>query len=62
VEDLVEENYLKNPNQCPVCQSDDITAHGGMEGDGIYAWENVICHQCKAEWTDQYTLTGMTLL
>jgi len=50
--------YLKDPHHCPYCKSDNISA-GELEADGFQAWSNVVCNNCKKEWTDIYTLTDV---
>ena len=55
------EKYLKNPNICPFCESNDLDC-GRMEADSEIARQNVICNNCLAEWTDEYSLRGVTFL
>jgi formate dehydrogenase maturation protein FdhE len=52
--------YIKNPNFCPYCKSDDIR----LAGDGklesawykVYQW--IRCNACETEWHDVYELVG----
>jgi len=48
--------YLKNPNRCPYCGSDNIEADG-FDGEGNEVW----CFDCKHSWFDAYTLTDLWL-
>lgn len=41
---------------CPVCESHDISG-GHVEINDGFAWQNVDCKACGAEWQDGYTLT-----
>lgn len=45
---------------CPYCGCGDVEADSA-ECDGTVGWANVLCRNpaCKAEWTDQWTLTGI---
>jgi hypothetical protein len=51
--------YLKNPNFCPFCKSDEIDAsfleRRSFE-DTVYQW--VRCDTCETEWHNIYELTG----
>jgi predicted Zn-ribbon and HTH transcriptional regulator len=50
--------YLENPNKCPYCGSEDISA-GEMNADGDSIWVAVKCNGCKKEWSDIYVLTDI---
>ena len=52
------EKYLKNSNECPVCDSGDIEG-GRVEIDDSIAWQNMTCNDCGLQWTDLYTLKGI---
>jgi transposase-like protein len=43
--------------RCPICGNSDVEG-GGVEIDAGIAWQEVSCHACGAEWTDQYELVG----
>lgn len=49
-------DYLKNPNVCPFCGSENISAGDTDFGD-INAWRNIKCMKCKKEWTEEFTIT-----
>jgi len=52
--------YVENGGRkCPKCNGEEI------EGDSIEVNDNKVyqsiwCRICNAEWTDEYTLTGIT--
>ena len=52
------ENYLKNPNHCPKCDSENINC-GSFNADCDYAWQGITCEDCQFEWDDVYTLTSI---
>jgi len=52
------EKYLKNPDLCPFCGSEDITA-GHVDCIDIKAWRNVRCISCKEEWVEEFTITNV---
>ena len=54
-------DYVANPDFCPVCGYDEITAHQ-MELDGTNGYQAVTCDHCDAEWHDLWTLTGYELV
>lgn len=51
--------YLKEPDKCPYCNSDNVTA---SETDFSYinAWREVVCKDCKREWQENFTITSIT--
>lgn len=54
-----DEWYKQNGgNKCPFCESENIEGDGQVQTDSTYAWQKIICLDCKKEWEDQYTLTG----
>ncbi len=56
-----EEKYAhEGGNHCPECGSGNITTCGLLQADADYAWQPVHCLDCKAEWTDEYKLTGFS--
>jgi hypothetical protein len=52
--------YVKNPNFCPFCKSDEIRLAGDTKlesiNDMVYQW--IRCDTCETEWHDIYELTG----
>jgi len=55
-----ERTYLdKGGMVCPFCGSDQLDA-GPMDDQEQVIYQNVVCRVCQREWTDSYTLTGMT--
>jgi C4-type Zn-finger protein len=55
------EKYLKSPNHCPVCNSDQIIADYFVSDDfdGNSVTQEVKCDECAAEWRDVYALTSV---
>jgi predicted RNA-binding Zn-ribbon protein involved in translation (DUF1610 family) len=53
--------YIENPNHCPKCGSEEITA-GDYDFDGRHARSEVVCDKCGAEWQDIYTLTEVEII
>lgn len=53
-------DYLKDPYNCIYCGSDDIQ---GMDFDAesIYTYREVKCRNCQKQWTEEFTLTNVTL-
>lgn len=59
--DLTDEQkaeYLKEPNKCPVCRSDNIEG-GSTDIESDHAYQTVVCLSCHTEWRDVYTLTDI---
>lgn len=52
------EKYIKNPNHCPVCNSENISG-GSFNADCDYVWQNIECQDCDFTWDDVYTLTDI---
>ena len=50
--------YLSNPDTCPFCGREDITA-GDSDFADIKAWRNIRCASCKKEWTEEFTITNV---
>jgi len=56
-----ENKYLnQGGTNCPHCGEQDLEACEMNAGIGI-AWQSMRCNICEGEWTDTYTLTGITL-
>lgn len=54
------EAYLKDPGNCPVCGEEHaVTVTGSMDTDGRTATQPVECDNCKSNWLDVYTLSGV---
>jgi transposase-like protein len=41
--------------RCPFCKSEEIDSTAGFDG----TMQSFACHECKREWIDYYTLTGI---
>lgn len=46
-------------SRCPHCGSENLEG-GRVQADGPIAWCGVSCLACEREWTDQYTLSGVS--
>jgi transposase-like protein len=44
---------------CPFCGSSQIEGVGSFDFSDNTVYQNVVCYDCKKEWTDEYTLTGV---
>lgn len=53
-------DYLKDPNYCVYCGSDEITG-GDLEPETFYVYRDVTCRTCNATWTETFELTNVTL-
>lgn len=53
-------DYLKDPNYCLYCGSDEITG-GDFEPETFYVYRDVTCRTCNATWTETFELTNVTL-
>ena len=54
------EKYVKGGGaECPVCGSADLCADS-VYWDKTGGYQQVNCPDCDLEWTDEYTLTGIT--
>jgi len=56
-----QQDYIKAPNQCPVCRSTNIRGGSVHINIGI-ATQTVHCQECEAEWDDVYNLIGYNLI
>ena len=54
------DQYLKDPNFCPYCGSDGVTG-GDLDPEHIYVYRDVTCRTCDKTWTEEFTLTNITL-
>jgi len=50
--------YLKNPNTCPFCGSNDIEADHG-EFDHDLGFRNIECNNCNRGWTEEFAMLGV---
>ena len=48
---------VDNRNNCPKCDSQDISVYEGEMFDGAYQ-EKVECHDCSYQWENVYELTA----
>lgn len=51
-----EQEYINNPNHCPVCGSDDFRQDDSAYDD-TYHWLYLRCMDCDSEWTEEYNLS-----
>ena len=54
--DRLTEKYLKNPDLCPYCNSNNITG-GETNWSGIFSWRNVLCKSCNKQWQEESAIT-----
>jgi len=52
--------YLKDPNYCLYCGSDEITG-GDLEPETFHVYRDITCRTCNATWTETFELTNVTL-
>lgn len=52
------QNYVKHPNTCPYCGSDEIDVHH-IEAQDDGASGHVHCRKCDKRWLDCYELTDI---
>jgi hypothetical protein len=57
---MAEEYINQRGMHCPWCKSLDIQT-GELNQGATEIYQNVSCDKCGKEWTDCYTLTGVTL-
>lgn len=53
-----QEKYLKNPDQCPFCDSHEIEA-GWANFEHIYAYRKVKCNDCGKVWTEKFKMVSV---
>lgn len=51
-----EQEYINNPNHCPVCGSDDFRQDDSAYDD-TYHWLYLRCMDCDSKWTEEYNLS-----
>lgn len=59
-EKSMKKEYMDNPNKCPFCKSDDISA-GEFDADTKTGTCTVECSSCGKSWVDIYTLADVDL-
>lgn len=52
--------YMKNPNRCPVCEAEGFDLSDEYSEDR-YVWRYWECGSCGAKWEETYTLTEMSI-
>ena len=56
-------DYLANPNFCPVCGYDEVTAgQFYFSPSGEEGAQDIYCDHCDAKWHDLWSMTGYELL
>jgi len=50
--------YLKSPNHCPFCNSDNIASES-IQADSDIATAYVECLSCSKKWNDIFTITDV---
>lgn len=53
-------DYLRNPNNCPVCGSENIEASKFDVTDQGVGYCHVACNSCPTTWKDKYNLQAIT--
>ena len=43
---------------CPFCRSPEIEGVGGVDIDGAYVFNPMVCLSCGETWSDRYRLDG----
>lgn len=47
--------------RCPLCGSENLEG-SNIQVDAGIAWQNIICEDCEANWSDIYKLIGYSNL
>jgi DNA-directed RNA polymerase subunit RPC12/RpoP len=55
---MTQEEYIRDPNQCPHCRSRNIVGRSGLDAEAGVAWQVIGCRDCGARWQDEYKLVG----
>lgn len=61
IKGISDTEYVKHRGLiCPNCKGHGVTTGGPESNDGFLAciFVSCSCHDCGAEWTDEYELTG----
>lgn len=51
--------YLKNPNLCPFCKSENIHIEDRNFVDGNYMFQKIWCSACDRNYSETYRLTDV---
>ena len=54
-----DDQYIKSPNNCPHCDSKNISNFGKPQSDDSFVTIEVECHDCGKCWNDLYKLIGI---
>lgn len=54
------QGYVKNPNHCPFCGSNNIEGAGQDEINGDQYFMRIDCLVCGHSWDDVYTLNDVS--
>jgi len=61
MEDRSKKAYVNNPDHCPVCNSECISA-GDYDFDGKEVWSLNCCETCNTKWKDTYILKKFEII
>ena len=56
------QKYLGSMSACPACGEKGNPEGGSIEIEGESAYQQLVCTECLAEWSDVYDLTGLSFL
>lgn len=59
ITDKVRQDYLDDPNHCPLCKSEDISAES-FEPEGSYI--HVRCNICGTEWYEVLDIINIEII
>ena len=51
--------YIENDSRCPWCNSSNIFGFQ-FKFEERLIYQSIECNDCKAEWEDEYTITGIS--
>jgi hypothetical protein len=61
VEDKILQTYLADPFSCPSCKSGNLLTNDKLEAESPRrGYQDIICRNCGASWTDEYELVGLS--
>jgi transposase-like protein len=59
---IASDEYVKEGgSRCPFCKSGNIEGTAGFDYAGDMIFQDITCNSCGETWTDEYTLTGITV-
>jgi len=58
-EKVLMEKYMKDPESCPFCGSDNMTG-GHAEFSFNQAYRDIKCCNCEKVWTEEFKMTYVT--